>query len=496
LRGPEPGQTADPWTSVRQLEERQSALERDLVRQIPELAIEERLAAATHAAVAMELPPRSTLIEFVRFNVFDFDRLAAGEGASFTDARYAAFVLASGRPDGIDLIDLGEAESIDALVATFRRMMSAGYGRGTAGAAAATAPERIEAALRARVLDPIVGGSAHLQRLMFAADDSAHVIVAPDGELTQLPFEVLLFAGGRRLLDRCRVSYLNSGREIINWRQRPARDSRAPIVAGDPRFALDARQSTPFGTAADADDHRHSRDVHGLVKLRQLPGTREEAAAVAAMLRVEPWIDEAVLEARLKAHRSPRILHLATHGLFLENQAKASRASEPFARLISDATPLASGVENPMLRSMLCLAGAQTFLDGGALPPEAEDGLLTAEDVAGLDLLDTELVVLSACDTGRGEVKVGEGVFGLRRAFAIAGARTLVMSLWKVPDEATRMLMVRFYEELQAGRPRVDALRAAQQTVRDRYPDPYYWGAFILQGDALSPLLLLPSSSN
>ena len=121
---------------------------------------------------------------------------------------------------------------------------------------------------------------------------------------------------------------------------------------------------------------------------------------------------------------------------------------------------------------------------------DAEDGVLTAEDVAGMDLLDTELVVLSACDTGRGEVKVGEGVFGLRRAFADAGAKTLVMSLWKVPDEATHELMVQFYKELQAGRSRIDALRAAQQYVRWSRPDPYYWGAFILQGDAISSLAL------
>src|SRR5262249_46525404 len=155
----------------------------------------------------------------------------------------------------------------------------------------------------------------------------------------------------------------------------------------------------------------------------------------------------------------------------------------------------------------------------------AEDGLLTAEDVAGLDLLDTELVVLSACDTGLGQVHAGEGVFGLRRAFTVAGARTLVMSLWKVPDLATAFLMDRFYDNLlRAGMARDRALRQAQRDTRDvtvgqlraewlsdasidrlaagdaearralqelsRMPDEYrpfepplYWGAFICQGD-------------
>jgi CHAT domain-containing protein len=139
--------------------------------------------------------------------------------------------------------------------------------------------------------------------------------------------------------------------------------------------------------------------------------------------------------------------------------------------------------ENPLLRSGLALAGAQTWLDGKVPPPEAEDGLLTAEDVTGLDLLDTELVVLSACETGLGEVRTGEGVFGLRRAFIVAGARTLVMSLWKVPDEQTRELMIDFSCRVLSGQGVADALRQAQLAMKEKYPDPYFWGAFICQGD-------------
>jgi CHAT domain-containing protein len=135
------------------------------------------------------------------------------------------------------------------------------------------------------------------------------------------------------------------------------------------------------------------------------------------------------------------------------------------------------------------LAGANTFFCGGSLPEEAEDGLLTAEDVSGLDLLATELVVLSACETGLGDVRTGEGVFGLQRAFTLAGAKTLVMSLWSVPDDATRQLMEGFYKRLLAGEGRADALRNAQLKLRERYPDPRYWGAFICQGDP-APLSL------
>src|SRR5262249_6803533 len=126
------------------------------------------------------------------------------------------------------------------------------------------------------------------------------------------------------------------------------------------------------------------------------------------------------------------------------------------------------GMEDPMLRSGLALAGANTFLRGGTLPDEAEDGLLTAEDVAGLDLQDTDLVVLSACETGLGTVHLGEGVLGLPGAFMVPGAKPLVMSLWKVPDLATAFLMDRLYDNLLARSLERDlALREAQRATRD-----------------------------
>jgi CHAT domain-containing protein len=180
--------------------------------------------------------------------------------------------------------------------------------------------------------------------------------------------------------------------------------------------------------------------------------------------------------------------------------------------------------ENPMLRSFLVTAGVNAWFQGRPLPEEAEDGILTAEDVSGMHLLGTELVVLSACDTGRGEVEIGEGVLGLRRAFVVAGAQTLVMSLWKVNDLATAILMEKFYTHLLHGHGRAHALRQAQDELRrltvgelradwlapemilrlaaggpgvenyledlaDRpdeyrpFDHPYFWGAFICQGD-------------
>jgi CHAT domain-containing protein len=140
-------------------------------------------------------------------------------------------------------------------------------------------------------------------------------------------------------------------------------------------------------------------------------------------------------------------------------------------------------MENPLLRSGLALAGANSWQRGEQLPEEAEDGILTALDLSGLDLLGTELVVLSACDTGLGIVQVGEGVFGLQRAFMLAGTQTLVMSLWKVPDLETQELMDDFYTRILAGEGRAEALRTAQLEMKQRHPQPLYWAAFICQGD-------------
>jgi len=149
-------------------------------------------------------------------------------------------------------------------------------------------------------------------------------------------------------------------------------------------------------------------------------------------------------------------------------------------------------MENPMLRSGSALAGANTWLKAGEPPEEAEDVLMTAEDVPGLDLLATKLVVLSACETGLGPVHVGEGVLGLLGEFVLAEAKTLVMSLWKVPDEPTRELMDEIYRRRLIGRGRADALHEAQLATKDKYPDRFYRDAVICLGDP-SPLVKVES---
>jgi CHAT domain-containing protein len=503
-----------------------NVLESRLARLTPEIHPRERLLAARLQAVGRCLPPDTSLVEYVRSPLRGFLALPYQGEPDTSSLHYLAFAT-PGSSNGVSLIDLGEAEPIDRLVKDFRagvtgqtepRDLSRVAGRGTwdAGAPAGEC-------LRAAVFDPLAGALGTSRRLFLASD----------GDLNRLPFEVLPLADGRHLLDAYRISYASVGRDVLRFQARSGRQPAAPLVAADPDFDLTAAFALPSATQVMGPLSRDlgNRRFHFL----RLPGTRAEGERIARRLGVQPQLGGAALEGRLKACRSPRILHLATHGFFLPDQPRDLNQLGRNLELIGvGETPglgrlSGPGMEDPMLRSGLALAGANTFLRGAALPAEAEDGLLTAEDVAGLDLLDTELVVLSACETGLGDVHVGEGVFGLRRAFIVAGAKTLVMSLWKVPDLATAFLMDRFYDNLLTrGLDRDLALSEAQRYTRDATiaqlkaewlapdmieqfaagdaearrslealaakPDdhrpferPFFWGAFICQGDP-SPL--------
>jgi CHAT domain-containing protein/tetratricopeptide (TPR) repeat protein len=521
LAGPAPGETraTHEQTLAGWLQEQQQR-ETALARQIPEMNLEQQQRKADRRAVALALPEGVALVEFVRFDVFDFHAVPARGERQWQPARYVAFVLPARQPDQVQMIDLGEADPIDQMIADFRaaittppwnrpdrgrrepsrpttgfwgrvlgswkrrargQKVSAGVEDGPAGAGATSTAGMppVGGELRRKLFDPLVQ----------ALGNHTQLWLAPDGDLTRLPFEVLP-AGepGKLLLDVYRISYLATGRDVLRHGRPPTRKPAPALVAADPDFDLSAAPATPSPSTKPASaPPRRSHDTDRAQPAARLPGTRTEGKHIAAMLGVQPVLDR-VLDQPLKAVRSPRILHLATHGFFLEDQ-KIDPAT-PRRDLGAGDRPAGSRLENPLLRSGLLLAGFNTWINQGR-PPEppapAEDGMLTAEDVTGMDLLDTELAVLSACETGLGQIHIGEGVFGLRRAFAVAGAKTLVMSLWKVPDEQTQQLMVDFYQRILKGEPRAEALRQAQQALRTRdggrYADPYYWGAFICQGD-------------
>jgi tetratricopeptide (TPR) repeat protein len=478
-------------------------LEAQLCRQIPEMNLEEKLRQADRRAIAQSLPEGASLVEFVRFHCFDFKALPARGERQWRPAHYLAFIMLAGESEGIGMIDLGEAEPIDRLIAEFRNSVSRAPEGRTDRDLSICEPEQFPgesrnagSRLRAAVFDPLCS----------ALGKHRGVLLAPDGDLTLVPFEILPVADAEVLADKYQISYLGTSRDLLRFKSEFSDKAGEALVVCDPDFDLAGVQVTgqsesnppskdisqPVATTQQPASNlgRLSRDFdRSRYYFRRLAGTRAEGERIADLLGVQPWIEGAALEGRLKQQcRSPRVLHLATHGFFLRDQPEDPmqwggdlnlRSSSVMEKtLLSGPLP-----ENPLLRSGLALAGANTWLRQGILAPEAEDGLLTAEDVSGLELLATDLVVLSACESGLGEVRTGEGVFGLQRAFVLAGAKTLVMSLWNVPDEVTCELMAAFYERLLQGRPKANALREAQRQVRNQYPDPYYWGAFVCLGD-------------
>ena len=213
-----------------------------------------------------------------------------------------------------------------------------------------------------------------------------------------------------------------------------------------------------------------------------MPGTEREVMGIDSLLLARNWrpvlhLGDAALEEALKAVQNPRVLHIATHGFF-QADIERDRAG---ASLRSDASP----PYQPLLRSGVLLAGAARTIEGkGASPADRglDDGILTAYEAMNMNLDRTELVVLSACETGLGQIRNGEGVYGLQRSFQVAGARYVLMSLWKVDDRATQMLMQQLYLEWIARGDVREAFRAAEQRLRAVFSQPYYWGAFVMIG--------------
>ncbi len=206
-------------------------------------------------------------------------------------------------------------------------------------------------------------------------------------------------------------------------------------------------------------------------QVKELPATKVEVEQIVSMaqrqnIKTHIYLGNKATESSLKGLQSPSILHIATHGFFIKEEDNNSNLS----------------MDNALTRSGLLLAGAEegiTLADKGE-----ENGILTAQEAFGLNLNDTDLVVLSACETGLGDIQNGEGVNGLQRAFMQAGAKSILMSLWKVDDDATQKLMTLFYQNLlEKKQSKRLAFENAQSKLRKTYPEPYYWGAFVLLGE-------------
>jgi len=319
--------------------------------------------------------------------------------------------------------------------------------------------------------------------------DVQTVYVAPDGIYNKISLQSLYNpVEGRFLLDEINVRMLSSTRELTEDIEAAPTDKRnEALVLGFPEYQmsfanLTASEQEPGAIQAATEANPSLEGARPLeYSLEPLPGTRTEINAVGKMMEAKNWnvtklMRDQANEETIKKVLMPDVLHFATHGYFLSD-LPADMGQRAFGIHMQNITA------NPLLRSGLLLAGAaSTLRNTDSLNLETEDGVLTAYEAMNLNLSGTDLVVLSACETGLGEVKNGEGVYGLQRAFLVAGARSVLMSLWKVNDESTTELIRLFYENWLSGQSKAEALLNAQRQMREKYEEPYHWAPFVLIG--------------
>jgi CHAT domain-containing protein len=466
LDGPQRMNAEQYRDSIKSLEGQAEKFEKEISRRSDEFRAYSL--PITLEAVRAAIPDDAALIEFTSYRPFNA-KATKGDDA-YGQPRYVAYVLR--REGEIRWKELGEATAIDMAIAAFRKALRD--------------PRREDVKRLARAVDAKV-----FQPLRPLLGNMTRLLISPDGSLNLVPFATLVDERGRYAVERYSITFLTSGRDLLRL-QAPRESKGGPLVVAAPDFGRRSQvemsplekqeKDAPEGEVKAESARSAIKDFY----FPPLPHAEREGEALRALLPDATLLTKGhATKAALAQVRSPKLLHIATHGFFLEDQQLTS-AVERGARALSDDPVRAlqrleqSGVriESPLLRSGLALAGANEH-------KEDDNGILTALEVTGLNLWGTKLVALSACDTGVGEVKNGDGVHGLRRALVLAGAETQVMSLWAVSDKATRELMVAYYGRLKQGQGRGEALRRVQlemlKNVNRRHP--YYWASFIQSGE-------------
>ncbi|KSA14193.1 CHAT domain-containing protein [Maribacter dokdonensis] len=282
------------------------------------------------------------------------------------------------------------------------------------------------------------------------------------------------------VIDYLKINRIISARSLIEKKSINKIDVLTAVLIGNPEFELEKKDFSTYQTLISNTEVNLLRESSGEENIGYLPGTEKEISTIQQILKksnynVNTFSSKNATEENLKNINSPKILHLATHGYFL-NSKKETNLKDSFMGIKT------SYIEsNVYLKSGLLFTGAQNTLDGEKFNLDSENGIFTAEEAKNLNLRNTELVVLSACETGLGDNQIGEGVYGLQRAFMIAGAKGVIMSLWKVDDTTTQKLMELFYINwIEKGMTKYEAFKTSKIELKKDYPEPFYWAPFIL----------------
>lgn len=439
------------------------------------------------------LPTDGVLIDIARFDVFDFG--AKGIESNWKPAHYVAWITSPEKESKTKLIDLGEADDIDQLVEKVRKQISADA---TKQGAIVKAGE--DAAVASLMQDMSALADKIWKPLAPHVGVAKQIVLSPDGALWLAPWNALPVNDSRDeyLLERYNIRLVISGRDLIA--KPDDRKTTAAVIVANPNFDQPESQKKSAieeifkSLPAESDDAtRDFSAKSNLPKVQPLPNTGLEALAIQPHLetytkqKASLYQQQYALERVAKSLRNPQIATFATHGFFLPTQEtkhedRTTGIGNETRSVAVDTT--GNPIENPLLRCGLLFSGCNNRHASVA----DDDGILTGMEIVSIDLRGTELVVLSACETGIGDVKNGEGVAGLRQAFQLAGAEAVVSTLWQVPDRDSALLMTKFFTELAAGKTKAEALRAAQleriEKRRERFgaAHPFYWAAFTLTG--------------
>jgi CHAT domain-containing protein/tetratricopeptide (TPR) repeat protein len=476
------------------LQQEANDLEGQLERRSDLFAKSERLKRPSWRDVQKVLGKNEAAVEVVHFEYND--------GKKFTGrAKYAALVLTAASKSGPLLIDLGDAASLETALqsAYYQRVVPDSNAAALDCSAKASAPLPPATLVSATRRDPLGFYKSFWRPLELALGGAKRIYISTDGKLNQVALGLIPTSKGNSLLmERYDLRLLDRTADLLL--PTPEHNTKSAALFANPDFSLDEvsyrKSLAVFGDppvssveAAIPTLGESRTTLGGCTQLAQVRGLEIGVVSqIAPLLRGHGWtvktyLEEQALVETVEQIQAPRLLHIATHGDFLPDPVSNSPKpmQKPFAQ-----RPL---YFDPMLRSRLFFAGANQTLAGRQLPAGLSDGILTAYQASTMNLHGTELVVLSACETGRGDVWDGEGVLGLRRAFQEAGAESVLMTLWEVPSLETQELLNDFYHHwLEDGMNKHQALFAAQEDeraiVRKRYGSelPYYWGAFILIG--------------
>lgn len=439
--------SAEYQKSLNSLQQNIRQLEADLSSQSAEFRTINQ--SITLDSIQNLIPKNSALIEYLVYYPYNL------KTRKFENPHYVAYVLHSeNAPQGVDL---GDTETIDKLVEKLRFDL--------ADVGDVESLNNHTKALYQLIFKP----------LLPFLNDKKTLLISPDSQLNLIPFVTLKDEGGRYLVEDYSISYLTSGRDLLRLKSEFVPKSEAVIVA-NPTYDLNINTSSVANSRGN--HHKRSIDLDQLAWCcGSLEGTKGEAEAITPLLpNARVYTENQATSENIIKVKAPKILHLATHGFFLPNLESSPKQTINQDNVNNQFTTIEK--ENPLLRSGLAFAGFNPLKN-------SMEGALTALDASSLDLWGTQLVVLSACQTGIGEIKNGEGVYGLRRAFVLAGAQSQLMSLWDVFDLTTQELMANYYQRLIKGEARSSALRQVQLEMlnSEKFSHPVHWAAFIPLGD-------------